>query len=92
VTLLRTTDLRSKLRGEIDGIEQSSNANKLGLYCQFSARHMSRIAHVDTSEMGLIRQLNTIRINMFLNCSLITTTTSSVDVVDRRLDRYPSQT
>jgi len=52
---------------------------------------MKRPAYIDTSEMGLIRKLGTIRINMFLNSTLITTTTSPINVIDSRLDRYPSQ-
>jgi hypothetical protein len=57
-SFIQDVDLRSKFRGEIDGIEQSSDANKLGLYRQLLAlgsESRQDEAHVDTSEMGLIR-------------------------------------
>jgi len=53
---------------------------------------VKRPAYIDTSEMGLIRKLDTIRINVFLDSPLVTTTTSPVHVINSRLDRYPSQT
>jgi hypothetical protein len=42
--------------------------------------------------MGLIRQLNTIRINMFLDRSLVAGSRSTIDVIDSSFNRYPSQT
>jgi hypothetical protein len=54
----RDVDLRSKFRGEIDGVEQRGDANKLGLCRQLLAlgsESRQDEAHVDTSKMGLIR-------------------------------------